>query len=1327
MPVIIKQLTGQMDTDAPNETIGPKSYREAWNGRFNGPKGNERFESIDGNRLLPLQDTLTGTDELTIGRYYDSVNARTFFFNFSNSGNHGIYIYNTLTGIFQTLIRVTPTTDILNFTTTPVGDIGIIYGDPQEGDLLCFLDSLGRPTKMNINRYLANTYGTPKRSYINVIKAPPPNPPRCVYENDFTVTNNNLLNSLFKFAYSWVYDDNEWSVLSSAAEQVYPVNPFSPVSTVPKTSDSRIGVFLNTGPENVKKLRIYMKQIQNGATSDWLLVDVIDKSGMLNNVVYKYLFYNSGNYTPEDIAYTSLLFDYVPDVAACQAILNGNVLAYGDITEGYDWFKPTFSYALEASNPGSQINGFLFFASFNGFFTGTQPDFRIVIGGAGTNDSSGNPLTVTNFPADLYFNAISDTTDVSFHASNASGNIHTILSNVQTAAVAAGWVVQGSDVNSLTISYPTGNVLLKSTYYTWNTNFASASPVSSFYPGCNYSMGIVYFDANGKTNGVITDVTANFATYQMYATTFNTLNLFPTYIKLNLNGIVPPWWAVRYAVVRTDNLTYSKYLNWVSAVTYAGVGQTSAQMFAYLDISNIDILNEDAAQEGADSSTLPVQYSFEQGDRVSINGLVNLANGTITGGLPFDYSILGLEINPIINGLQTQGRFIKINYPAADVAANSGVLGFGTAKFANFQMQIYHIASNTQPQTENSGTDEALGNVYYEIGYNFDIGNPGLNTAYHFGNAGDNQIEVQDGDVFYRTRTVPIKNTYQLSAAASAFSNRYVTLGIATSTGAAITVPGTYTVSSQSPLAANPSSATVYPRFSDGGGIYMNTSAVPFNARLYGSFQWNADGQTWTDILVKITGPGGQVLTPYLVYHSDGLAINTSGTITFDQEFTVPAGYKVWLINGNGEQVTNLHMNGWIINMDIIGSVTIVCFDKSYSDTYNLITNSDNRPDVAQPDQKRLEYTTLYRWGQQDQLNTSLNGMNRFYFTDCDEALKMYGPIMKMSVLGKLLYIFQYRKCGTVGVYQKWIKTNSGSDQLIVNDTIIEKNNIRYEVYAGGCGNQPGSIVISNFAHYFADPVKGYICRWSNDGVVLISLLYRAQTWAGQNLPNYLSGQYQYQFGGNARIQGTFKIVDDNNALYLLMAQAGVDSNGDSIDGRVVVFDESDNAFEGFYNINADCIATAENTMYTWYHGKMYIHDDQSPSRNLFGITYPISVTLIFNEKGVVKKTFQGISYQSNKYFIAPAIGDINTSLINPQTGLQQVSQLIQQDASIYENVRYFAFLRDANSGLNPNFALLEGDFLKGTWLQVKLEYAGEGDTFLFAPYILYSTSSRNF
>ena len=1286
---------GALDLDSPEQVIDPRYFRTARNIVWKGEQGRMRCESVPGTTQIPNPYLPNSGTNKSIGTFYDPVNQQLYDFNYNSAGTHGIYIFNTLAKTWLTLIQTGTNTvgDPLGFTASGrIQGVEMIYGDYTAGNLLLYVDSLKRPTKINVTRFLGLSSHLPPytnivRAYLNVIKAPPVAPPRVVYENDTTVNANNLINSLFQFSYSFIYDDNEESVISSASKVPLPVNQFSNTQNIPVSYDSRIGIYVQTGDQNVAKIRLYGRQTQNGVQGSWFIIDTILKSpnGIANNTIYKYLFFNNGNYVQADPKFTVLLYDWTPPYANCQALLDGNVISYAGITEGYPYFKSNFSEILGGNSNSvgaSSVVGHLFFADYNGLSTGGQPQVEIYLSGAGTNDGSGNPVNLTYAAQNYYVNAVSSGSDVSFSVLvNSSLNIPTILTAIKSAAISAGWTFVSQGTNNLIIYYPSGTVSLKSTRILGATPLVTTFYKNAMYPQSSYSWGVQYYDANGVTNGVITDITANIDTLP-----YNYLgSVTYTQVLLNLNGITPPAWASYYHIVRTNTLTYNKSLYWVSSQAFSNAGALVLNQYAYIGISNISDYNlQIQATQGV------VGYEFAPGDRIKFLRVYKL-NGTSVQ-LNNDYEILGVEVNPIVNGTAQTGSFIKIAYPAADINPVSFRFD-GNADYQAYEVLVYSIAQNTQPQTENTGTTSADGNVYYEIGEQYGIGNAGLNTAYHYGNIADNQVAIQDGDIFYRTRTVPAGNTYYQNVSSFYFGNRYAT--------PLIQLPGSivttaYTVGAQNNLSADPNNYSNYPRFSDGGGLFLNTGNAQ-QIRLRGTVQVTADHPTWMDIYAKIDNPDGVTgTTVTLLAKSDPISTlsSTSIDITFDATFGVPAGAKMWLIFGNGDTAVNLHCSAFQLRIDVIRNIPIQIFEPSFSDVYNLVTNSDSRPNTQNTEAQTTYFSTLFRYSQPYELGTNINNTNRFYPNDFDEFDKSYGDVMRITVYLREGYIWQKRRCGHFGIYAKFIKDNSGANVLVTTDSIITPNNVEYFEGEYGIGNQPDSIGISGFQHYFVDPVKGYFCRLSKDGIVPLSELYHVQTYAGAKIPPYLNN-YNYQFGGNSVILGCYNFAVDRAAEVIFVMQGGTSVNG-NITGESFAFKEEGNAWTSFYDFVPDSLVCCENTLYSFYNGVLYSHNNKTTYCNFYGTQYVPTVTVVKNDNPGMKKTWVGIIQVANVQWNSPLIYTNASSY----AGQRQESNLVDNDFTLKEGEYSASFLKDIHS----IGGIVNGQWLKGTTAVIQLQ-----------------------
>jgi len=1299
------QMIGAMDLDSPPEVF-PKGYvRSARNIQFKGVVPNMRAELVVGNSLVPSQSLPDGIN-LTIGRFYDSVNQRIFYFNYNSNGTHSIRVFNTLTQTFQILIQTGINTigDPLGFTTTgKITSVNILYGDAPIGNILFYVDSLGRPTQIPIDLYLSGFYTDITRNYIEVIRTPPVMPPWVTYENDYTVAVNNLINGLWQFAYAFMDDKNEKTAISSASKLPLPTIPFDPSQNIPPSQNSRIAVFLQTGDATTRTIRIYARQTKDGSTTDWLIVQDIKKSdyGIADNTVYKFLFFNNGNYVAEDAIFAVLNYDEVPIFCGCQELILG-AIAYADITEGYDYINPAISCNVANQNiPRYTVNGSLFFAATNGISTSGQPQITLYLTGVGDNDGFGNPIDLYYPPANLYIRAKSNGSDISFNYANALSGIPAILSGLQTAATSAGWSIVGSTSNSLTIYYPSGTVILQSSYIIGTTTITLPYnlPQLALYPQSAYQFAKRYKDAGGRTNGMISNVNGQITTPN------NTNSQQSVEVTFNLSGDVPPAWAVSWALCRTNTLTYNKYFQWVTNAAYANTfGQ---RQYVYFGIGNIaDYNTQISATEGV------VSYGFSNGDRIRIMG--RYAADMSFVALNLDYAILGIIVNPIVNGVVQTGTFIQIAYPTSDINSDFKFPQPTDSNFQNYQVLIYSYKTQN-PQGQN---------VFYEIGEEYGIGNQGTPSAYHMGNVDDNIVKITDGDIFFRTRTIPLINEYLVPTGSYTQGSPYSTVWVLPGTEAIPIVDnGIWKIRGDTNKVAGLTNVT-YPTFSDDNQTVLNESGSAFGVRI----RWIVNVTDTTDpngqwaMYFKIAAPGNIITVIPVLPLQTGLKVGNQNTYSIDQSFSLPAGSKMWLVNFAQNQ---MFVSGQNLQIDIIRNITEFIYDASFSDIYSLKTNSDNRPSIIDATAKQVNFPVLFRYSEPYVPGTLLNQMNRFYDTNMDYFDPKYGRVVRMVLWQKRLRIAQYRKWGEIGVYSKFIKNNTGATELIVNDQIIEQNNIQYFEGNFGIGNQPRGFAINGFQIWFVDPITGANCRLSLDGVKDIGEEFRAKTFFGGLLPKYLNN-YAYQFGGNAVILAEYAYNTDRANETIFCFQGGTNGT-DVLQGQSLKFVEARNSYSSFIDFAPDEIVCAENTLYTFYNGLLYVHTNVTDYATFFGTAAVPKIRFLFNQQAAIKKKYLTLAYQAfkNKIWQALNVGDVMTSFIDPQSGLQQISQLLSADQEINEGGIYGSFLYDANSMENAQLALVEGACLEGFWIDITLTAPDNEFDFLFSPIVKWIPSPK--
>lgn len=255
--VEIKQLVGFMNTDDANDSIGKGHHKYSKNITWRGAEGNKRPEGVMGTTLIT--DSLPAGNNECIGRFYDEKKGRIFSFIYNSGSLHSIRQYTIATNTITSLIQVGTQTDgdILGFTLDgKIYAVKILYGDDDQGDTLYWNNSQKEPCQVNIKKALAGSYGTIKRTYIDVIKAPSLMPPSVVYENDATVSVNNLRKKLFLFRTRQRFINKEKSVYSAISAMPLPINYLDTAIDKDPTKNCRIAVVIPTGQADVKEIEV---------------------------------------------------------------------------------------------------------------------------------------------------------------------------------------------------------------------------------------------------------------------------------------------------------------------------------------------------------------------------------------------------------------------------------------------------------------------------------------------------------------------------------------------------------------------------------------------------------------------------------------------------------------------------------------------------------------------------------------------------------------------------------------------------------------------------------------------------------------------------------------------------------------------------------------------------------------------------------------------------------------------------------------------------------------------------------------------------------------
>ena len=1153
--------------------------------------------NVVGNRIVNY--TLPAGTNTCIGSYANTLRNTVIYFVYNSNDLHSILQYNdtsrTITKIFENLTD-SGGEDILGFTLT--GKITSINIYPRdEGDLLYFLDSQGRPTGLNIARFIAGEYTPVTRSVINVIKAPPLSPPSAIYGNDTTVTNNNLKNKEFRFKELFVYDDFEESVCSPISQMPIPANILDPVYTNVLTNNNVIYLSLDSGAKNVKSIKVLMSYAEkSNEWSDFVVVDEINKADVVlavdltertelttqlnyaifsgvvttgtvitvtirrildgvtltagtyttlpgdtivdivstlqtalissgymiavsnagnglyfnfnntlydtpqvsivnaitttDNIRFPYSFYNDSTYPIYDVRRSIQLQDYVPDLANAQDMPNGNVLAYGGITEGYDRdlvpnvVNTVLTFAAAGGSTGN-LNGVVAILLDNSLVQ----TFSITF--------SGIPAVGTIINCNIRIVGTGAIVLAATYTTIAGDTATSVAAAIAASFNGIGEVFDAQESGSVVVVFANAPFSPKRVFESLNilppATVATSNSIATWKWSTGRNIGIAYFDDNGKTNGILYN---SKITFPAYSESGGSIQL--PYINTKIYHL-PPIWAHSFNFYFTKEPT--QYLFWESSNV-----NTSESNYIYFDVTGLSI---NAIKNPTTSQVL--SYSFQDGDRLRL--IKNTTTGTVFTD-NYDIGIEGLVVDPRINGTVETGQFLKIR----------NVSPFNVVSYADkfFVLEIYRpgqSAANDKNQ------------VYYECGRQYDVLNPGTNDRVHSGEVTDQVI---------------ISNT--------------------------------------------PSEFNFY-----NGDSYFRPRTI---------------------------------------------ALSESGIGLFNVQ------------------------------------------DRNLVDFYlSAVSSLQGRPNAIDINAKLAYFGAVIRHGQQYEPNTNVNGLNRFFPESLIEASYTYGDIRRLKVRDKLMKVFQTNKIGYSPLFSQ-IHREAGGTLIAQTDKLL--NPIQYYIGDWGIGDAPASLASFNFADYFADPIRGAIVRSSNDGLTPLSVVYKINSWATEEIPKRT---------GNYTMYGSYYQKSNN---FILSLEATADSPA-----YTIAFDEETNAFESFLSYHPENMCALGTQFISWKDGQLYTHDNSQ--YNFFhGVQYDSTITLVFNAQGLQKKTWENITEVASTIFDCPVIYTNSESF----PGQRQETSLDESNFTVYEGNPSAAILRDINSRKGR----INGDTMKGNYIAIKFRKQNASD-----------------
>jgi len=1217
--IITNTFDGKLNLDDQAFRIQNGDYVEALNITRDSPGDGEDvvITNVIGNEEVDY--TLPSGTNKVIGSFADRIRNRVYIFIW-NSNNFDLVLYYSRDN--DTIVKLIENTtdtdgDILNFNPSKkINHIDIIYRD-TDGDLLYWTDGNTTPKKINVST-IGDTLPI-KRNFIEVAKAPPLSGPTCQYGSDSTKTANALRKKLFQATSRFQYNDFEKSTFSTFSKIPLPIGYYGSDNDVSNAKNNFITITVETGDTNVIAIEIAIRFSINNAWSDLILVTSLNKEQLSipDNSTYQFLFYNDGIYPPisDGVQYVDgvqvvPLFYWVPQLADCQALANGNVPVYGAITEGYNNYPISqLDVTMTSENvtnvPPDSDPPAVTYSNFSGpdylgylfTVTGTVLD-GVVYNVSFTVFTSPDPTVYTATYTALPGDTVDDVATGLYTSANSiySSDYFVLL------PPSGGFPVTGADQFGIGVLYSNpGDVSVSAPTITVSgatPTPGQAATEKTWLWASTYIFGLVYVDEqNRDMPGVTTfqNATGGDNDFSVDTPVFSedTGEAQTPVIYASINHL-PPAGAVKYYWVRRRQ-TYADFL-FYETCDY----QDPSDGFLYFCLANIEQFKEDNSQ--FIYGTAPINPE----SRIKI--IAGITTNAYDGNVyTEDYQILGTVTRTLTGGSSPANDklFIKVTKPTDPLS--------GTYQ-ANMLVMIYTPASNPTTLADS---------VYYEWGESYDIYFP---------------------------------QTIRYSSLTSQFDIGEIITG--GTSGATATI------------------------CEDDGTQLMVIKIIS------GTF---IVGEVITG---STTGATGQIVTvtvSSVAYHS-GMDQNQTANQTAD--FT-------W-VEGDVYFHTRTMYNELL--SDPFDSDTVSLMDANYSDFFDSAVNDNGRAQAIEVNAQQLYNPVLVRFGGAYQAGTSVNKTSDFYFENFEEADRRFGDIRKLYIRDRYMRCYQKFQIGIFPILLQIIRDTAGNPLEANSDTLINKINYPYSGNYG-IGDVPESFAADNYSDYFVDNYRGVVCRLSQDGITVLSVVYNCNSFFANKLPlfrkslnngNPASGQV---YTGDATVYGLFE-AKTNKYIVSLEEINRYDGDGNLIfhqDPYTLSFNETRDKKEGFesmlsfYPENMVCIDVLS---IAFKSGVLWKFTEDAPRCNFFGVQYDAYITGAFNENSLEKKTWQSLTELASDVWECPII----YSNTNSYAGQRQETALVTENFRNLEGNFHASFRRDQNS----IGGLINGGYIKGNFIVIR-------------------------
>lgn len=813
-----------MDTESSPPNVAPNDTRENYNVRGSGTSKGEAGYVTNIESTEPVTEVAPIPDGITHGiggNAFDDIK-KAVSFRYNSFGYNQILLYDYATNTNKAIY-----TDL-----TDSDGVALLPLDPQfyvnyillvNDEYLIWTDGQSSVGFTNLDKLTNGEYGTLTAEDFSLIKPQPLPPITGVYDSDAGKASNFIKGKLFQFNALWFGKDYTSSAWSTWSKRIIPAEEATPSVGTDVSANNCIILSVPIGSDRVQTLYVGARY----GTFDYNVIKTVDRSYIIalpNTAVnidadiyeaydpatglYSFVFYNDSIAIPVAPTETDLAYDRVPQTAGAAELINGNIIALGDCTEGYD--RPSTPVTIKAVgyDPNLTVpstvnpNPLRIAGTFPGAVGSGAGDHKRIM----SVTLAGSPAENDNITVVTYDIRDANATQQFGYSvpSGSVGDLERVSSDFGQQIPSSNSHNNGDGTFTVTFIGPPYYELQSATVTLFNPGPSVSKAIHAVLDNSSYQLALSYRDKYGRYFPLWTD-----NTFITKTPSFAQLNGQAVGISWTINNPAAPTNAVDYQWLITPNNTTAKVLDVMgNIIDYKGSwnAATNSPTLAV----NIGTVGDtyQIEQPNDPNSATPVnlgngEKSYKTGDYVVYNGSSWDIVAKEFGDLTSSSTVMAIKINPLslfnqrysnsgidtvlnydfsqndrctIHASYTASTPTYYNNPCIDV----GVVGYDAASYLvkvtksssldpadiagkNIYIRLY--SPKQQTPTDTSGSTET---VWYEIGERFTITN-GLHDTL--------TGTITDGDVYFKTRSyqgaVDPSVSYALLATDFNFSDFY--------------------------------------------------------------------------------------------------------------------------------------------------------------------------------------------------------------------------------------------------------------------------------------------------------------------------------------------------------------------------------------------------------------------------------------------------------------------------------------------------------------------------------------------------------------------------